>query len=101
MSAYFYPLKAGGSFGGEMKQETIAIVAAILEAGDRAYSRSWCLSAADFVKRAEVIYAEAAPKLTGIEIPNCWKCGSPCVQGNRGSWMCDCTSTPFDCRKEI
>lgn len=30
--------------------------------------------------------------------PNCHRCGKPCVQGSLGSWMCDCTSTPFDLR---
>jgi hypothetical protein len=30
--------------------------------------------------------------------PNCHRCGKPCVQGKFGSWMCDCSSTPFDSR---
>jgi hypothetical protein len=30
--------------------------------------------------------------------PKCFRCGRPCIQGHLGSWMCDCTSTPFDCR---
>ena len=46
------------------KQQVIAIMAAILESGERArlHSGSHVLSAADFVKRAEVIYTEAMPK---------------------------------------
>lgn len=31
-------------------------------------------------------------------VPSCHRCGQPCVQGNQGSWMCDCGSTPFDMR---
>jgi len=30
--------------------------------------------------------------------PLCWRCKRPMVQGKLGSWMCDCSSTPFDCR---
>jgi hypothetical protein len=40
----------------------------------------------------------AGQKFTPLA-PKCWRCGIPCVQGNQGSWMCDCTSTPFDERQ--
>jgi hypothetical protein len=26
--------------------------------------------------------------------PLCHRCGAPWVQGNQGSWMCGCTSSP-------
>jgi hypothetical protein len=29
-------------------------------------------------------------------VRDCHRCGKPCVRGSAGSWMCDCTSTPFD-----
>ena len=45
---------------------------------------------------AEKISEHLWPDMT---TPNCHRCGRPCVQGNQGSWMCDCTSTPFDCRR--
>jgi hypothetical protein len=69
---------------GEAPDEVVAALDVLNAAIDKAPPFSW------YPGKVRPIFKET---------PKCFKCGRPCVQGNQGSWMCDCTSTPFDCRK--